>query len=321
MSFPSLPDAPRLLIKAVLEPAQGGRFQPTGFPDIGAATWKDPRTGDRMLLVESAQSIANRLEAAIWDESAGDLVPAARGLPFVRVREASGAWTTTSLHEAHRLNSVYVEKSDKRAEIEAAIGFKTGSPFDRAALVRAMCRYDVNALLHGVFLESIAGVLRLPRALSGFVEARGVEAVASGGVKNDRVAAGKDKQEDRTAAEGFGNVPFHREEYAAREIAAFFNLDLDQIRSYDLGPEVERLLYGLALFKVLRFLDRGLRLRTACDLGVLELAVTRPVGLSLPPLADVDAALPGLIRDVPPERFNTPAITDAVYAAKKKAAP
>ena len=63
--------APRLLIEAELAPLQGTRFQPTGFPNLGAATYKAPNGVD-MLLVESAQSVANRLEAVCWDEAAND---------------------------------------------------------------------------------------------------------------------------------------------------------------------------------------------------------------------------------------------------------
>ncbi len=36
--FSSLQNEPRLLIEAELKPVQGSRFQPTGFPDLGAAT-------------------------------------------------------------------------------------------------------------------------------------------------------------------------------------------------------------------------------------------------------------------------------------------
>ena len=32
----------RILLEATLHPAQGTRFQPTGFPDLGAATFRSP---------------------------------------------------------------------------------------------------------------------------------------------------------------------------------------------------------------------------------------------------------------------------------------
>lgn len=55
----------RLLLTVRLRPLQGDRFQPTGFPSLGAATYQT-RSGAK-LLVESAQSMANRLEATCWD--------------------------------------------------------------------------------------------------------------------------------------------------------------------------------------------------------------------------------------------------------------
>src|SRR3712207_28452 len=95
--------APRVLIEAALKPVAGTRIQPTGFPDLGPATYEAP-DGTPTVLVESAQSMANRLEAVCWDDGADDIVPALKGLPFVRVKLAGlgdGTDTTTSLQEFH----------------------------------------------------------------------------------------------------------------------------------------------------------------------------------------------------------------------------
>jgi len=64
--FSKLQDCSRMLMDAEFAPVQGDRFQPTGFADLGAATYTLP-DGTRMLLVESAQSMANRLEATLLD--------------------------------------------------------------------------------------------------------------------------------------------------------------------------------------------------------------------------------------------------------------
>ena len=80
MNLDPLKNQPRLLLKAVLKPLQGTRFQPTGFPDLGAATY-DSADGKKMLLVESAQSMANRLEAVCWDTVVDDWVTPLKGLP------------------------------------------------------------------------------------------------------------------------------------------------------------------------------------------------------------------------------------------------
>ncbi len=316
-TFP-LPSSPRLLLRAELAPVQGTRFQPTGFPDVGAAVYTLP-SGKEHLLVESAQSVANRLEEVCWDEAAQDLVAPLRGLPYVRVNGSDGELLTTSLHEAHRLNSAYIERTEFfEKELRPAISFDEKRPLVRSKLVEALTRYDVGCLVHGVFLESIAGVLRVPRALSGFIEAEGVGRVETGGVKNDRVQATKDEEGGRTAAEGFGNVPFHRTEFVAEKITAYFNLDLEQVRGYRLGADAEQLLFGLSLFKIQRFLARGLRLRTACDLSVNSVEVTSPLDFNLPVLNVLAEALPGLVRAAE-KHFASPPVTTAVFTGEKKA--
>src|SRR5271157_5892281 len=98
----------RILIEAPLKPLQGQRFQPTGFADLGAAVYERP-DGTRMLLVETAQSIANRLEKTCLDGDGPGLRPELDGLPYVTVRITGAATaTTSSLIEAHRLNSPWI---------------------------------------------------------------------------------------------------------------------------------------------------------------------------------------------------------------------
>jgi CRISPR-associated protein Csb1 len=294
MNLDKLKDQPRLLLHAKLKPVQGSRFQPTGFPDLGAATFDGP-DGLKMLLVESAQSMANRLETVCWDTVANDWVAPLKGLPAVLVVDKDKKPLTNSVLESHRLNSPYIlEGKDKsffetlRKELDIAdVGM-----VDIRKLTAVLLKYDTNALIHGVFLakkEIAGGRMRLPRALTAFIEATGVSTVASGGVKNDAVNPSGD------TAKGFGNVPFHREEFTG-DITAFFNLDLALIRGFALGPDVETLLIAISLFKIQRFLRDGLRLRTACDLDLAgELSVQRPIDFKMPALSELDAALPGLI--------------------------
>jgi CRISPR-associated protein Csb1 len=310
MNLEPLKTSPRLLVKAILQPLQGTRFQPTGFPDLGAATYDGP-DGKKMLLVESAQSMANRLEAVCWDSVNDDWVGPLKGLPMVKVKDKAGNPLTNSVLEAHRLNSPYITNAKGFDAIKTAIAFDDKRAFDRAPLVKALFKFDPNSLLHGIFLEKIAGVIRLPRALTGFIEAEGINVAASGGVKNDRVRAAKG-DEGKTAKEGFGNVPFHREEFTGT-ITAFFNLDLALIRGFGLGDDAESLLIAVALWKIQRFLTDGLRLRTACDLEAHgELVVQRPAAFKLPTIDELEKALPGLITAACPklegekkDRFTT----------------
>ena len=293
-----LADEPRLLLEAELQPLQGSRFQPTGFPNLGPAVYSSPDGSGQVVLVESAQSMANRLETVCWDDAADDWVPPLRGLPLIKVVDQNGKPMTNSVLEAHRINSPYIlEGKDKSVfdVLKSRLAEMETGRVDLGELARVLLKLDANALLHGVFLakkDLAGGRLRLPRVLSAFIEASGVRVVTSGGVKNDSVNPSGD------AAKGFGNVPFSRDEYAAEQIVAYFNLDLRQIRSFSLGNEVERLLVALALFKVQAFLKNGLRLRTACDLDVTEVRVTRPTSFTLPSLETLTAEIPGLVSAV-----------------------
>ena len=281
IDYTALKNQPRLLLEATLKPLQGDRFQATGFADLGAALYTLP-DGTKKLLVESAQSVANRLEMAIWDEANDQLIPEMSGLAYIQVKK-EGKNFTNSILESHRINSPYILEGKDKAVFsqlkQEAAGFEIG-PVNLRELSKLIFKYDPNAILHGVFLakkELAGGRLRLARAMSGFIEASDVWVAESGGVKNDRVnPSGEAKQ-------GFGNVPFHRTEFTAAEIKAFFNLDLSLLRGYGLGDDATNLLINLALFKIRRFLSTGLRLRSACDLDVVgNLAVTRPAGFEIP---------------------------------------
>jgi CRISPR-associated protein Csb1 len=311
MNLTALKDQPRLLLKAILQPIQGTRFQPTGFPDLGAATYDGP-DGRKMLLVESAQSMANRLEAVCWDTVADDWVTPLKGLPVVKVKDKAGKSLTNSVMEAHRLNSPYIlEGKDKsfleKLKTELAIAEK--GIVDIKKLTATLLKYDTNALLHGVFLakkEIAGGRMRLPRALTAFIEAEGVTVAASGGVKNDAVDPSGD------TAKGFGNVPFHRDEYCG-SITAFFNLDLALIRGFGLGDDVTNLLIAIALFKIQRLLRDGMRLRTACDLEIMgDLVVQRPKDFTVPSLNELEEALPSLIKKAAGS-FAKPSATDLTF--------
>ncbi|MBL8724189.1 MAG: type I-U CRISPR-associated protein Cas7 [Planctomycetes bacterium] len=283
-----------LIFKIPLKVRLGRRFQPTGFPDLGAAVFET--TEGTSLLVESAQSMANRLESVCWDESENDLIARLRGLSYVRVIDRNGAFLTSSVLEAHRLNSAYIEKATG-LDLKTEIGLEKNRPLDRAKLTKALFRHDIGSLLHGVFLESIDGRLRLARALSAFIEADNVTVAASGGVKNDRVQPGKNNDAGKNASSGFGNLPFPRDEYTSPHITLFVSLDLAQIRGYRLTSDATKLLVLLALFKVREFVDSPMRLRTACMFERSNPDVSSDDGdFVLPQREDLALDIEGLIK-------------------------
>lgn len=317
LDLAALANAPRLLLRARLKPLQGTRFQPTGFPEIGAAQYEGP-DGTPMLLVESAQSMANRMEAVCWDKVADDWVMPLRGLSVIKVNDKDGKPLTNSVLEAHRVNSPYIlEGQDKTVfdKLKRELADMEEGFVDLRKLARTLLSLDVNALLHGVFLakkELAGGRLRLPRALSAFIEARDSKVASSGGVKNDSVNPSGD------TSKGFGNVPFARDEFVSPDIYAYVNLDLAQLRGYGLSEPVFSLLTALALYKIRAFLECGLRLRTACDLECDSIEIQRPTDFEMPTLSDLKQALPGLISAAKPDaKFEVTSVT-YMSAGKKK---
>lgn len=271
---------------ANLRPVLGSMFQPTGFPDIGAAEFTrfDGDKEVKSLLVESVQSMANRLEATAWDTPGKEPVAAVGGLPYIRVvRVGTDEFLTSSRLEPHRVFSAYIqdsvwdgERGDR--ELIRRLGIAAETPLDYPSMCREIMRLDPFSVLHGVFFagktKPVKGRSAWPaqpkftRAISGVVEAHHVVRAISGGRKSDLVrhALGEDDGESSGTAEGYGSVPFHRTEWTAKAIRASFIVDTELLRSYGLPQPVTELLETLALWEIRALLDGGMRLRTACDL-------------------------------------------------------
>jgi CRISPR-associated protein Csb1 len=298
-----LTDEPRLTLKARLAPTAGSVFQPTGFPDLGPAEFTRPgpdgEGNQSALLVESVQSMANRLEGNGWDQVAQQPVGALSGLPYVEVRDGGGNFLTSSRLEPHRLAGAYIrggriEGKSGEDWLFDQVGLKKEQPLDWRALYAALFRLDPLCLLHGVFFSgkrwSVVGNPRVRRAVTAVIEAHDIQPVVSGGVKRDDV--NPTKGESRGSSDGFGFIPFGRTEYTAREIELAVVIDLEQIRGYGLGENETELLTAIVLWEVRSLLDRPLRLRTACDLELAEgPEAIRPAGWTLPTAADLEAVI------------------------------
>jgi CRISPR-associated protein Csb1 len=303
--------AQRQLFDVELQSIVGERFQPTGFPDLGAAIFDRPirnADGDRAwvkaLLVESPQSMANHLERTAWPDGAEEPVEALRGLPYIRVVHIDdGAFLTSSRIEAHRLASAFVKDSElngvkMREVIRERLQLRDDRPLEPSEIALAIMQMDPFALVHGVFFAEPAtvwpGQPKVLRALTAFVEAIDVHRADSGGVKKDHVRHKLAEGEGGTS-EGYGSVPFHRTEWTAAQIVASFNLDLGQFRSYRLPDPACDLLTTIARWEIRTLLDSGLRLRTACDLVPVDEEIVDREGNPLPPLETLDTELRDLI--------------------------
>jgi CRISPR-associated protein Csb1 len=321
--FDQLKNAPRLLLRQELTPAQGERFQPTGFADLGPAVYETPN-GTRMLLVESAQSVANRLESVCLEGTGPEIRKELDGLPYVRVKLTGPTETvTSSLMEAHRINSPFIISNDKfREAFIKRSEYAKGQPINWSKVASAVFYFDPGALLHGVFMANLEdGRIKLPRVITGFIEARDVREAASGGVKNNPLDPTGKIRAANYNKDVYSNVPYARMEFTAREIAAYFNLDFALLSGYRLPQQAERLLIALALYKVRRFLNAGLRLRTACDFrteGALQ--TQSPEGFKVPLEAELLTLVQQGIRACAGnDLFASPAVTELTTACVVKA--
>lgn len=300
---------PRTVISVVLEPVAGSLFQPAGFPDLGAAEF-----GDGRLLVESAQSMANWLEGTTWDAARADQPAGLSMLPYVRIVNPDGDFLSSSRLEAHRLASAYflrgsVDGTLGRDWVLKRIGLVKGRPLDHRAVARACFRLDPLSLVHGVFfaVKEWPWQPKIARAVTSFIEACDIKPAVSGGVKRDIVT---NVPGEGGSSEGYGSVPHHRVEYTARKITAYFTVDHEQFRSYGLSEPATALLEALADFEIGTLLDRGLRLRTRCDLEVREV-----VRGELPDAAEAAQRIAKFAADCQEELGG---ITTAVWAGRSK---
>lgn len=306
----------RILINASLKPVQGSRFQPTGFPDLGAGEFR-LHDGTSSLVVESPQSVTNHLEQHCLTADGRGFVDALTGLSIVHVKDKNGNYLTNSVLEGHRVASPYVIGGDKnRTEVGKEfdnLDSKSNPLADRSKIIETLFKYDVNSLLHGAWLSRIGeGRIKIPRAISTFIEADNVSTAVYGGVKKDHVTTstknvkkdtnvGSDEndpsknEEKRDASSGMGSIPFARVEYTAEKITAYFNIDLAQLKNYGLGSDKTELLEKLALWKIKKFLESPFRPRTACDLMVGDDIEITPNNFEIPSSSDLDSSLRDLI--------------------------
>ena len=269
----------RSVLEVDLAPLAGPRFQPTGFPDLGAAEFQTA-DGTKALLVESAQSMANWMESTTWDLAAQEQPEVLSGLPFVRIVDADGTFLSSSRLEAHRLASAYIMNGkiggiDGEPWMADRFGLAAGRPLDNQAVAKACFALDPVSLLHGVFFArgKWPWQPKIARAITGFIEAYDARPAVSGGVKRDFV---NNEAKEGATTEGYGMVPYSRMEYTAGRVTAYFTIDHAQFRSYGLSESAVGLLEALADYEIGTLLDRGMRLRTACDLKVVDVRGERP---------------------------------------------
>jgi CRISPR-associated protein Csb1 len=284
-----------LALDVELEPIGSPTFHVTTFANTGPSFYVD-REGQLSAVVDSVASVANQLEATVWDDAALAPVEAVAALPWVRVVDGSGATYTTSRTAAHRLNAhALINAVDRgtgeamESKIRAALGEAPAPPIAHR-LASVAWSLDPFAVLHGLWWPGEwGGRARLTRALTGRIDAHDVQtqAVQVGGQKTaDHVAEVGVKQRGAEGKTVEGDVPAYLSEVSARRIVGRFLLDVRLLRSYALPPEATRALLAAALLELGEMLEAWPRRRSRCALDPVDPDRARrartPDGFALP---------------------------------------
>jgi CRISPR-associated protein Csb1 len=254
-----------IVITASLKLTNGNFLQPTGFPDIGACIYRD-KEGRRWCLVESEQSMANRLEAVCM-KSPGVWVDDLKGLPLIVVKDKGGNLLATNLTEPHRIASSYIlegkragDTDDLRKLFEEKIGLENKGniwPLDkRANLEKLVFALDPAALLHGFqFVQWKFVGLRQTR----LIHAR-LEAELADDPEVHYVVVKCDAIEPESTSEGRANKGQSiaaKSRIVPKNVTATFEIDVLALKNLSLKEDRKKFLLGLALWKIGAFLNNN----------------------------------------------------------------
>ena len=156
------------------------------------------------------------------------------------------------------------------------LGLAAGRPLDNQAVARACFALDPVSLIHGVFFarKNWPWQPRIARAVTGFIEAYDVRPAVSGGVKRDlRYQRGQGAARPPRATAWCRTPAWSTRPGGSPPTSRSTTPSSD---SYGLSEPATALLEALADYEIGTLLDRGLRLRTACDLRVTEVRGERP---------------------------------------------
>ena len=298
---------------ASLELVNGRFLQPTGFPDIGPCIYRD-KDGRRWCLVESEQSMANRLEAVCMKEP-GVWTDDLKGLPVIAVLGPKDELLTTNLCEPHRCASSYVLDGTinggrtMKKLFEEKLGLTQSGdswPLDRRAELESLVfALDPGALLHGFqFVQWKFVGLRQTRLVHGRLEAELADEpeVHYGMVKWDAIEPESTREERANKGQSIAV----KSRIVPKKIVAWFEIDLLGLKALALDDTKKKFLLGLALWKVGAFLGNkpafdprsrqtlpSLRLRADCYLRCKSISWEGNSETGQVSAGDLMQALPG----------------------------
>lgn len=248
-----------------LTPVGSGVFTSATYAGMVVPGYRCPSSGATQVVVESPQSVANLLEARLWNAAEQRPVAELEGVPYLAILDGKGAYALSSRDTPHRVASGHFAVRLSKAEKAAIVGGGCDVFAAYADPVSALFGYWFSQWGAGEALTS-----RAARCFVGRIIASNASPVPRGGVQRDMVGerAHEDLKlagDEKPSSLGLGQVP-HGDEKADQMVAEAVTLHLSKIgtrvdalrRLPGVGNEVAELVDAAYEFAVADLITSGL---------------------------------------------------------------
>jgi CRISPR-associated protein Csb1 len=299
---------------------------PAIFKDVGHSLWINPVTGKQDLLIDSPNSLANRLESVLSISNTGKPIDLLEGISYCYLKDVTGKTIVTTLQLPHRIGSgpiALTKQDDFKKRLQADI--------KENGLHAAVLRYDTLSLIFGTWLSRIdGGHGKISKVITARIVGRNVTRVNVGGTKQEaspiKAMGISSANVDVSAFEGnnikgsdigIGTLPFQKYEFVAAKYELQISINWNLIDAYDLPEHCKAMLRSIVSLCVYELLSQQLYCRTNCSFipdGKFDCT-----GLDLPSSKEVLAALPGQIKACKDDMAGATGITTDLKIDPKKA--
>ncbi len=299
---------------------------PATFKDVGHSVWINPATGRQDILIDSPNSLANRLESALSISSTGQPIALLKGISYCCIKDVAGQSIATTLQLPHRIGSgpIALTKTDNfKEQLQADI--KT------SGLHAAVFRYDALSLIFGTWLSRInGGHGKIAKVITARIVGRDVTRINIGGTKQEAApikamgisSANVDVstfegKNSKGSDIGIGTLPFQKYEFVAAKYELQISINWNLIDAYSLPDRCKAMLKTIVSLSVYELLSQQLYCRTNCSFVPAEkFEIT---GLDLHSHEDVLGVLSDQIKACKDDMAGETSITIDLKIDSKKA--
>ncbi|WP_373538861.1 type I-U CRISPR-associated RAMP protein Csb1/Cas7u [Chamaesiphon sp.] len=258
-----------------------GLFNASTFPNVGQLIYNDG-THD-CLVLDSFASVSNMLEGTI--QLPGTQTPIFAGLPHIRMVDDLGRYLSTSIILPHRLASGYLLKNKSAMLHDVRFGEAIGQEIMSNGLHLTVLKYCPMSLLHGVWFSQIEGHHKIAKSIGGSLIAIDVREALVGGLLRDRVWSNAstldltnfDDGAGKASELGIGMIPHNTKRFSCARVEGYFQITDLQIDAYQIPELGKRLITGLAVYEILKFIETVPIHRVDCSLQVVDVRVNQPL--------------------------------------------